>query len=441
MVAAAGNDGSEDPIYPAAFPEVMGVAAVDPLGRKADFSNYGSFVDIAAPGVDLTTTDISGSGGFSIGDYYRRFSGTSGAAPVVAGVVSLLLSLHPDWSVEDVWERLCSTARPVSGLYYEDLGCGIVDARAALSEETEGVELLSPGAFLRSPVVVSTSYLPRGERVFTWKDGVSVSAVAGALVPVEDGEEVEVRGETGGSASSLFERTASSQVYLFYFPRDPVSSELRLRCVGLADSYLLKTEEGVVEGDRCDFSLHLSPGLTRLWIGAKVGSEVNWLGVDYEVSHGTPGLDWVAPGSVLGGFARGENRLLVKGLSSLDWVEFHYRECDSDEDFSIVRLSRSPDGFYTGSFEARGGCVEYYLSYYSSTEGVEVRLPLRRDLVVERGDVDCDGRVSEDDLELEEVLFGVEREWTTLYSENKDATGDGTVDERDLLKLALEVWK
>jgi len=49
--------------------------------------------------------------------------------------------------------------------------------------------------------------------------------------------------------------------------------------------------------------------------------------------------------------------------------------------------------------------------------------------------------VSEDDLELEEVLFGVEREWTTLYSENKDATGDGTVDERDLLKLALEVWK
>lgn len=77
LVAAAGNDNSSEPFYPAAYEKVIVVSAIDQNNVKAWFSNFGSCIDFCALGVDILTTWKDG--------LYTYGSGTSFAAPFVAG--------------------------------------------------------------------------------------------------------------------------------------------------------------------------------------------------------------------------------------------------------------------------------------------------------------------------------------------------------------------
>lgn len=81
VVAAAGNNGTEGALYPAAYPDVIAVGSVDPNLQHSSFSNYGSQIDIWAPGRDILTTKRDGS--------YGLVSGTSFAAPYVAGAKAI----------------------------------------------------------------------------------------------------------------------------------------------------------------------------------------------------------------------------------------------------------------------------------------------------------------------------------------------------------------
>ncbi len=90
IIAAAGNDGQEVAFFPAAHEDVLSVSAVNFDDEKAGFSNFDYTVDIAAPGVDIFST-IPGNG-------YDYLSGTSMAAPVVAGTAALVRQKFPDYS-------------------------------------------------------------------------------------------------------------------------------------------------------------------------------------------------------------------------------------------------------------------------------------------------------------------------------------------------------
>lgn len=104
-VAAAGNDGSAAPNYPAAYSTVISVGSVDRSDRKSSFSNYGRWVDVAAPGSDILSTYDNG--------LYAYLSGTSMASPHVAGLAALLASQGR--SNVEIAEIIRTTADPIPG--------------------------------------------------------------------------------------------------------------------------------------------------------------------------------------------------------------------------------------------------------------------------------------------------------------------------------------
>ncbi|MGH7671582.1 MAG: S8 family serine peptidase, partial [Gemmatimonadales bacterium] len=141
VVAAAGNDGTSTPLYPAAFDEVLSVSAVGPDAVLASYSTYGPTVDIAAPGGDLA------DGGCTYGvistwwDFaatapaYACIQGTSMAAPHVTGVAALLLAQSPGLTAAGLRTRLTSYAIDVGAPGRDDFyGAGIVNARNSLMQ-------------------------------------------------------------------------------------------------------------------------------------------------------------------------------------------------------------------------------------------------------------------------------------------------------------------
>jgi len=119
LVAAAGNSNSSSTHYPAGYNNVISVAATDINDNKASFSNYGSWVDISAPGVNIKSTVPFGS--------YGNKSGTSMASPLVAGLCGLVLSANPSLSPAQVESCLKTSADPISS-YSGNLGAGRINA-------------------------------------------------------------------------------------------------------------------------------------------------------------------------------------------------------------------------------------------------------------------------------------------------------------------------
>jgi hypothetical protein len=107
LVASAGNSGVDTPFYPAAYSQVISVAATTESDARYSWSNYGSWVQIAAPGCN-TATDAGGG--------YVEFCGTSSSAPMVSGIAGLALALNPRASSSEVAQAIAAGATPVPGV-------------------------------------------------------------------------------------------------------------------------------------------------------------------------------------------------------------------------------------------------------------------------------------------------------------------------------------
>lgn len=125
IVAAAGNSGASGASTPGNCNNVIGVAASDQNDNKASFSNYGSGVDVAAPGVGILSTDYVGG--------YASFDGTSMASPHVAGLAALIWTTSYNTGNSDVVNRIFQTADTgaLAGSTY-----GRIDAYSSVSEGT-----------------------------------------------------------------------------------------------------------------------------------------------------------------------------------------------------------------------------------------------------------------------------------------------------------------
>jgi len=126
IFAAAMNDSTDSPYYPAASTYVVAVSATDSNDHLASFSNYGNWITLAAPGTNILTT-VNGGG-------YTYWNGTSFSAPIVAGVAALCLAVNPALSASDLVSLLKQTADDIGPPGFDlSFGWGRVDAFQAVS--------------------------------------------------------------------------------------------------------------------------------------------------------------------------------------------------------------------------------------------------------------------------------------------------------------------
>lgn len=129
LIAAAGNDNTTDPRYPSCYNHIISVGATNEGNQKADFSNYGTCIDIMAPGVNIYSS-LAGSL-----TSYGFNNGTSMACPLVAGLAALLVGFDNDLTPDDVENCLLTTAINIDAInnpdYSGKLGSGLIDAYLA----------------------------------------------------------------------------------------------------------------------------------------------------------------------------------------------------------------------------------------------------------------------------------------------------------------------
>ncbi|MEJ5994375.1 S8 family serine peptidase [Pedobacter sp. Du54] len=134
VIAAAGNESTEDPSYPAAYKGVFSVASVNNSDIKSSFSNYGYTVDISAPGSSIYNTLNANK--------YGSLSGTSMATPMVASAAALVKAKYPSYNGLQIGEVLRTTADPIDNLnptFANKIGKGRLNVFNALTQTTSSV--------------------------------------------------------------------------------------------------------------------------------------------------------------------------------------------------------------------------------------------------------------------------------------------------------------
>lgn len=206
LVISAGNSNTNaSNASPANCAGVITVGATTRTGARTSFSNYGSIVDVAAPGEGILSTLNAGST-VPGADSYASYNGTSMATPHVAGVAALMLAKNAALTPDQVESMLKSSARafPVSPGTTTTIGAGIVDAKKAVDTAMGS----QPTALAEgeSNNTVATA------RAVT----VAHARIAGTVASTTDTDYFRVSVAAGRTLSATLNHTVSTQNYQLY---------------------------------------------------------------------------------------------------------------------------------------------------------------------------------------------------------------------------------
>lgn len=187
IVFASGNDYSSSVAYPAnSHSDIIAVGSINRNGNRSSFSNYGTALDIVAPGEDLTST-TTGSG------YIHSISGTSFACPHVAATAALILSVNPDLTQKQVVNIIESTAAKTgnysyittpgrgNGTWNNEMGYGLLNTFAAVSAAANDNVYFNDRT-------VSSSLFVSGWNIFTQ----NVTVTSGATLTFSMGNQITI---------------------------------------------------------------------------------------------------------------------------------------------------------------------------------------------------------------------------------------------------------
>lgn len=186
IVASSGNQGAEQALYPARYPEVIAVGATDLDDMRATFSNDDRNVRLTAPGVVIRSTVPGG---------YDYMSGTSMAAPHVSAAFAFMASLRPDMSPSAVMDLLVRTGARVSGFSHKAVGLDLLRAAHEAGLPVGALPTPDPNAPTPGPDPDPGPDLPPGDDPATPPPG------SGGSVPMPDWGDVALPGFGGGGSA------------------------------------------------------------------------------------------------------------------------------------------------------------------------------------------------------------------------------------------------
>ena len=192
LIAAAGNSNTIQKSFPAAYDNVLSVAATNELDQKASFSNFGDWVDVAAPGTSILSTVPVSGGNISDVSGYRSLNGTSMASPYVAGLAGLIKSKNPGYSSNEIWATIISTVDNIDLTnpdFENQLGSGRVNADKAINN-TPLPKITLSGLSFTETAGNSNGHINPGETISlvlklenTWAAATNVTAVLSSVDP------------------------------------------------------------------------------------------------------------------------------------------------------------------------------------------------------------------------------------------------------------------
>ena len=187
IIASAGNCGDNNyeangclyqnqPSYPGAYPEVIAVAATNASDARASFSTVGSYVGVSAPGADIYSSYFGGG--------YLTESGTSQAAPHVAGMAALIRKMRPSWTVVQVYAQIRSAVDDVGPVGWDSgTGWGRINAQKAVNAlilaAIDTLPVPTPVQPVSAPVTSDPDEFSPGVVLFKLRTGAVLSAVLG----------------------------------------------------------------------------------------------------------------------------------------------------------------------------------------------------------------------------------------------------------------------
>jgi hypothetical protein len=243
LVAAAGNDATNEKSYPAAYDEVIAVTATDRFDNHASFSNFGSWIELSAPGVSIYSTLLNGGFGYK--------SGTSMAAPHVSGVAALVWSVYPYKTRDELrlWLRNASDDLDEVGFdpYY---GYGRINARKAVGSPERNIVI--------AKISLEKAFVGQGfaAEVYVHVANQGIAAERFNVTFCLDEIPVETKNTTaaGISTNSLTFRWDTTSFgkgnYTVGAYADPLTVEINTTDNVLVDGWIFLTIPGDMDGDR-----------------------------------------------------------------------------------------------------------------------------------------------------------------------------------------------